>query len=256
MNDIGFFEQLSDEISNTDIPNLIFIALLFYIPFRFSKKADSLFFHLFYSFIAIYMLLTMHDARIIYDVKLLVGLGLLIPQVTFIIQFTRDTIQTTKMMTANTYYFFITLYYKILRFINWIRSIYVMIISFFQARSTKKTKQKYQEQTHQENSYNQQEYQEFYEEYKKQKDSEARQEQTSQKQDYSKDEKYSRFYSSSAYIVLGVSDNDDYKTIKKAYRKIVREYHPDLNPQNKELYTEITQNINNAWEKISSWKKP
>jgi curved DNA-binding protein CbpA len=39
------------------------------------------------------------------------------------------------------------------------------------------------------------------------------------------------------------------------YRKLVREYHPDLNPDNIEFYTEITQNINNAWEKVEKWKK-
>jgi curved DNA-binding protein CbpA len=55
--------------------------------------------------------------------------------------------------------------------------------------------------------------------------------------------------------VLGVNVDDDYSTIKKAYRKLVREFHPDLHPENIEKFTEITQSINNAWEKVSSWKK-
>jgi len=31
-----------------------------------------------------------------------------------------------------------------------------------------------------------------------------------------------------AYKVLGVSANDDMESIKKAYRKLVRQYHPDI----------------------------
>lgn len=36
------------------------------------------------------------------------------------------------------------------------------------------------------------------------------------------------------YTILGVSKDDDAATIKKAYRQIARENHPDLNPDNKE----------------------
>ncbi|WP_297484660.1 TerB family tellurite resistance protein [Sulfurimonas sp.] len=59
-----------------------------------------------------------------------------------------------------------------------------------------------------------------------------------------------------AYKVLGVSKNDDMDTIKKAYRKLVRQYHPDIiKSQNKgEEYmkeaTQKTQEINQAYEMI------
>ncbi|WP_297441807.1 TerB family tellurite resistance protein [Sulfurimonas sp.] len=59
-----------------------------------------------------------------------------------------------------------------------------------------------------------------------------------------------------AYKVLGVTKNDDMNTIKKAYRKLVREYHPDIiKSQNKgEAYmkeaTAKTQEINQAYEMI------
>jgi DnaJ like chaperone protein len=59
-----------------------------------------------------------------------------------------------------------------------------------------------------------------------------------------------------AYKILGVSPNDDLKTIKKAYRKLVREYHPDIiKSQGKgEAYmkeaTQKTQEINQAYEMI------
>ena len=59
-----------------------------------------------------------------------------------------------------------------------------------------------------------------------------------------------------AYKVLGVSKNDNMDTIKKAYRKLVRQYHPDIiKSQNKgEEYmkeaTQKTQEINQAYEMI------
>jgi len=59
-----------------------------------------------------------------------------------------------------------------------------------------------------------------------------------------------------AYKLLGVSANDDMTTIKKAYRKLVRQYHPDIiKSQGKsEAYikeaTAKTQEINQAYEMI------
>jgi len=64
-----------------------------------------------------------------------------------------------------------------------------------------------------------------------------------------------------AYKLLGVSKNDDMSVIKKAYRKLVREYHPDIRKsQGKdEAYmqkaTEKTQEINQAYEMIKNHHK-
>jgi DnaJ like chaperone protein len=64
-----------------------------------------------------------------------------------------------------------------------------------------------------------------------------------------------------AYKVLGVSADDDMNTIKKAYRKLVREFHPDIiKSQGKdESYmkeaTEKTQEINQAYELIKEKRK-
>ena len=61
---------------------------------------------------------------------------------------------------------------------------------------------------------------------------------------------------SDAYKILGVKESDDMQTIKKAYRKLVREYHPDIiKSQGKsEAYikkaTQKTQEINAAYEMI------
>lgn len=64
-----------------------------------------------------------------------------------------------------------------------------------------------------------------------------------------------------AYKLLGVNKDDDMQSIKKAYRKLIREYHPDIiKSQNKDdAYmqeaTAKTQEINQAYEMIKEHKK-
>ena len=41
------------------------------------------------------------------------------------------------------------------------------------------------------------------------------------------------------YEVLGISKTADEKTIKKAYRKLAKKYHPDMNPGDKTAEQEI-----------------
>ncbi|MEA2100056.1 MAG: DnaJ domain-containing protein [Campylobacterota bacterium] len=64
-----------------------------------------------------------------------------------------------------------------------------------------------------------------------------------------------------AYKLLGVNESDEMSVIKKAYRKLVRQYHPDIiKSQGKdEAYmqeaTAKTQEINQAYEMIKESKK-
>jgi len=53
------------------------------------------------------------------------------------------------------------------------------------------------------------------------------------------------------YKILGVNKNATEKEIKKAYRKLARKYHPDLNPGDKEAEKKFTQ-INEANEVLSN----
>jgi hypothetical protein len=247
---MGFFEQLINEITNMDLANFIIVALLFYLPFYFSRKAETLFFHLFYSGFGLYLLFTMEDIRIIYDVKMLIGLGLLIPQIRFLRWFIPYSIQTIKMMTSNTYYFFITIYYKTTRFIKWLKSIPYLIKTFFTNFSFKNFSES--ENDYEEYRYNYQKKENFYKEEENQSFNEDKQESYQEtKNDYGE---YARFYSDNAYIVLGVNSDDDFDpTIKKAYKKLVRIYHPDVNPDNIKQATEITQLLNNAYEKLEKY---
>lgn len=59
------------------------------------------------------------------------------------------------------------------------------------------------------------------------------------------------------YEVLGVSENADEETIKKAYKELVKKYHPDkyINNPLSDLAAEKIKEINKAYDMIMSSKK-
>jgi curved DNA-binding protein len=56
------------------------------------------------------------------------------------------------------------------------------------------------------------------------------------------------------YQVLGVSKDADDKTIKKAFRKLAKQYHPDANPDNPDAEQHFKE-INEAYETLSDGEK-
>src|SRR4029078_2499881 len=56
------------------------------------------------------------------------------------------------------------------------------------------------------------------------------------------------------YKALGVDKNATQEDIKKAYRKLARKHHPDLNPNDKEAHKKFQQ-INEANEVLSDPEK-
>ena len=64
-----------------------------------------------------------------------------------------------------------------------------------------------------------------------------------------------------AYEILGLKESDDMTTVKKTYRKLIRQYHPDIiSSQDKgesymEEATAKTQEINQAYQIIKDEKK-
>ena len=56
------------------------------------------------------------------------------------------------------------------------------------------------------------------------------------------------------YEVLGVDKNADADTIKKAYRKLAKKYHPDMNPDDKSAEAKFKE-VNEAYEVLSDGEK-
>ena len=57
------------------------------------------------------------------------------------------------------------------------------------------------------------------------------------------------------YEVLGVSKNVSEKDIRRAYRKLARQHHPDQNPDDKEAAEERFKAIGEAYGVLSDPKK-
>ena len=56
------------------------------------------------------------------------------------------------------------------------------------------------------------------------------------------------------YEVLGIDKNADEQTIKKAYRKMVKEHHPDVNPDDPKAEEKFKE-INEAYEVLRDSEK-
>ena len=57
------------------------------------------------------------------------------------------------------------------------------------------------------------------------------------------------------YEVLGVDKSDDEKTIKKAYKRLARKYHPDLNPDNPKEAEAKFKEVNEAYDVLKDPNK-
>ncbi|MBQ2437045.1 MAG: DnaJ domain-containing protein, partial [Clostridia bacterium] len=56
------------------------------------------------------------------------------------------------------------------------------------------------------------------------------------------------------YEVLGIDKSASADDIKKAYRKLAKKYHPDLNPDDKEAEVHFKE-VNEAYEVLSDQQK-
>jgi len=280
-----YIETILQELQSLSMNALIQIILIFAVFYWLSKKFQRPFFRIVIILISFFLIINVEKGSIIVNIAIIIGVAILIPHIPFIFSTITNILYSIKMMTSNTYFFFVSIYYKIIRFFNWIINIFLTIKGFFfrakkeESSSNSNHEQKeYSYEKNESSSSSNNSYSNYEKDNRKQRQYEdfrnsnsnneySSYENNESNQSYESNETYEkvednenisdefkRFYSSSAYIILGVSENDDFSHIKKSYRALVSIYHPDRNLDEIELYTEITQNINSAYDKLKKIK--
>lgn len=317
---------LSEELPlvGTNISALVVIAVVFAIAYKVSSIFESRIFRYLIFILSLITLLNPIEPKnhsVFFNIQNWIALGALIPHIKYIFEDLEEKYYQLKYASINAYYFWLTVYYKLLRIIRsivWLAvSIFNAVVWFYYtlkhtlilivyfASSINKAKENAPKerfelylQWYKEDWQNQAEQREYakyeyrdwykgkkfyykdrdnyfddswsqkhkeeetkrqqertYEEYKKQNDYSRQEESKSYQKSYQNQSEqkqysseYARFFSGNYYEVLGVAKNASYDEIKAAWKKLVKEYHPDLHPQRQEEFTKIIQKINEAYE--------
>lgn len=248
-------------------PSIVFSMALYILTGWFvSKFAKRTFFRLMWVTLGLYIIIASGKTsnNILYDIDTLFGIGFIYPHILFVFEWINDTYESFKRTTANIYYFFLTIYFKIKKVVLWFYHTYKKIQGFFSKQKYNKSKKedKSNKDKKQNSYYQEQQYSNSYEQDEKSNNRDSgysnNEEQSSSYsnnnyQDNSNKNPYTaefeQFFSDDSYVILGVSRSDDKATIKKAYRKLVMKYHPDVNSNDEtEKYTTICQMLNKAYE--------
>ena len=243
-----------EELSNQLIPLLFTVAVGWYISHFARATIPRLLFFIFGAYFAIL-------GRTEFDN--LIGLGLTLPHIKFFFSWIIETLDGLRKGTLDIYYTFLTIFYKT-------RNVFVKAYRFFSGKKHRKQK-KSTGNDYYEKQENRQ-YEDFGQSSQSQSRSRREERQEQQEEDYSYQDnhsnyeepkqkpeddiasEYKQFFTNDDYIILGISRNDDCDTIKKKWRKLQREYHPDLNMDMFELCNEITSRINGAYMTIKKQK--
>lgn len=257
----------------------IFMGILIILGGRWlSNKAESTPARLFWVILGLYFLsfrVAIEPIEINLDLEFFLSIGFIMPHVKYFIFYIIDFIQTTIAVTYNLYTLWLTVYYKTRNIFLWV---YEKINLFFNNKNYEKTKKEYKENQRENSYYKKQDfgkkdysntdegydYSKYEKEKKEQSSNSSQQEQDSTS--YNTNEtyeeniygtEYNRFYSLDPFTVLGVLESDEYSIVKKAYRKLAMQYHPDRNrdKEKDKMYNDIFQRINNAFEEVEKKKK-
>jgi len=283
---IEAFKIISQEISDMTLASAfnmtIFIAFAWFI----SKFAKNTIPRLLWIGLGIYFIFPLKDTgKILYDIDTLIGIGIILPHIFFFIEWIKEIYYEFKRVTIDTYVFAITIYYKVRNFFLWFYNTYKKIHNFFTKKQSSKQEQKdyYQEQQKQDyGSYYKQD-SKFYDKAKQRKEQREQEESStySQEEQYKEqeyedtssyeeaevqqelsledelmqDDRYKHFFSDSAYTVLGVSINDEFKTMKKRFRKLASEFHPDRNYEEFDKYNILFARISSAYQTVEKFHK-
>jgi len=169
------------------------------------------------------------------------GIGLILPHLKYLYTALKLQVFIISELGFNAYYFVLSVYFKVINFFKWLKSLFEALKIYFSTKSFSSARDSYEKENPREEEFNYSSYEE-----KKQKFEEP----ISEDVEEFVDNEYKQFYSSDPYVVLGVNRNDDLRAIKKAYRELQKLHHPDLNRDRAEEATAIIQRVNDAYERL------
>lgn len=261
---IESFETLTKQISEITTGSLIQTAIYSIIVYYISNLAKFIIPRLIAISIAVsFLVISAHVLEVI------VGLAILAPHLKFFIWWLINTYYGIKNDMIDSYILFLNIYFKIRRFILWFYDTYQDIKAFIKNRG-RRTEQDNQSSNNQQDYYQQQEEQTYseyghsgdnkerYRQRKREKEQEREQERKQKEQEerdaFMYEDEYKQFFSTDHYTVLGVSRQDDLKTIKKKYRELCTEYHHDNHyKEDPYKYTKIMQQLNGSYRYIKKY---
>jgi curved DNA-binding protein CbpA len=260
---------------------IVAIVAFFAISFYISRMANNIVSRLIFLSAGIYFIKEFFTSGNYGSLS--AGIGMIIPHVLPVLYTFKEVFDDLRYATVNSYYFFITIYYKLLKLFRLIINLIKMPFTYRAKKEYERRKREYEEQKAKEEAqrkaneerayykrkeqYEKEQQQKAHEQAKR--DRKTQREQQEQQRRYEKqkakeeanrsaglrDEYHSgipselkQFYSLDPFIVLGINKDDKCKTIKKAYRELAKQYHPDR--QGNE-YTEVFQFINGAYEDVN-----
>ncbi len=241
---LKLIEAVLYDITRLNIEGLILIVVVGYILFKISfwvsNFAQKLIPRILMSGIGAILFYQQFQITqsILYNPTFYIMVGMIAPHFAYLGEVTI----LAKYKIMDWFYVGVTLYYKMVRFFKWIYSLYLKIRVFFKQHTFNKD-EKFKKETNREKAN----YKRKQREYEKQQYKEYSHKKQS-KNSSSNNEKYAQFFSESHYVVLGVDNDATFKEIKKAWKVLVRQYHPDRYPEKEEEYTSIMQRINGSYE--------
>lgn len=246
---------------------LVFMGIIIILIGRFiSNFAHSTPARLFWVVLGLYFLsfrVNLIPLQVTLDFDFFLSVGFIIPHVRYFIEYFTDFFKTTIAVTYNLYTLWLTIYYKT-------RNVFSWLFKLFKKKNKSDSdgysykEQKFGSGQKQNNYYEKQEYKNEYKQesssnHYEQKQQSSYKESNKQQNSYNSTSnnpfgaEYNQFYQAMWYQVLGVNVSADKTTIKKAYRSLSKQYHPDTvhGKAEYDAYENVFKRINEAYQNSS-----